>query len=83
MVSFAVKSLFTYVPLGKTIEITLERIYERKGINTSISKKDMKQLLTLCTKNMHFTYHDTVYELNDEVAMGSPLGPVLSGLFMF
>ena len=30
MVSFDVKSLFTNVSLGKTIDITLERIYDRK-----------------------------------------------------
>ena len=56
MVSFNVKSLFTNIPLEKTIEITLKRIYQCKKINTSVSKKEMKQLLTLCTKNVHFTY---------------------------
>ena len=55
MVSFDLKSLFTYVPLEKTVDIILKRIYERKEINTSISKKEMKQLLTLFTKNIHFT----------------------------
>ena len=75
MVPFDVKSLFTNVPLEKTIEITLKRIYERKEINTSISKKEMKQLLTLCTKNVHFIYDNKVYQQNDGVAMGSTLGP--------
>ena len=42
----------------------------------------MKQLLTLCAKNVHFTYDNKVYQQNDGVAMGSPLGPVLSGIFM-
>ena len=42
MVSFDVKSLFTNLPLEKTIEITLKRIYEHKEINNSISKKEMK-----------------------------------------
>ena len=82
MVSFDVKSLFTNASLEKTVKITLKRIYERKEINTSISKKEMKQLLTLCTKNVHFTYDNKVYQQNDGVAMGSPLGPVLSGIFM-
>ena len=76
MVSFDVKSLFTNVPLEKTIEITLKRIYERKEINTSLSKKEMKQLLTLCTKYVHFIYHNKVYQQNDGIAMGSPLEPV-------
>ena len=70
MVSFDVKLLFTQVAL------------ERKEINISISKKEMKQLLKLCKKNVHFTKDNTVYQENDGVAKGSPLGPVLSGIFM-
>ena len=42
----------------------------------------MKQLLTLCIKNVHFTYNNKIYQQNDGIAMGSPLGPVLSGMFM-
>ena len=82
MVSFDVKSLFTNVTLEKTIKITLERIYEGKEINTSISKKEMKQLRMLCIKDVNFTYDNKVYQQNDGVAMRSPLGPVLSGIFM-
>ena len=82
MVSFDVKSLFTNVPLEKTIEITLQRIYEHKKINTSTSKKEMKQLLTLCTKSVHYTDDNKVNQQNDGVTMGSPLGPVLSEIFM-
>ena len=65
MVSFEVKSLFTNVPLERAIEITLEIIYERKEINTSLSKKEMKQLLTLCTIIVHFTYNNTADQQND------------------
>ena len=64
MVSFDIKPLFTNVPLEETIEITLERVCERKGINISISKNEMKQLLTICTKNVHFTYDNTVLQQN-------------------
>ena len=35
----------------------------------------MKQLLTLCTKNVHFTYNNKIYQQNDRIA-------VLSGIFM-
>ena len=42
----------------------------------------MKQLLALLTKNVDFTYDNTVYQQNDGVAMGSPLRPVLSGIFI-
>ena len=70
------------VPLEKTIDITLERMYERKEINTQITRTEIKELLTLCTKNVYFTFDNQVYQQNDGVAMCSPLGPVLAGIFM-
>ena len=82
MVPFGIKLSFTNLTLGKTIEITLERIYERKEINTSVSKKELKQLLTLCAKKVYFTYDNIADQQNDRVTMGSPPGPVLSAIFM-
>ena len=52
IVSFDVKPLFTSVPLEKTIDIALERIYLRKEIATILTKNEMKNLLILCTKNV-------------------------------
>ena len=82
MVCFDVTSLFTNVPLEKTIKITLEKIYDRKEIINEITNPEMKELLTLCTKNVYFTFDNQVYKQNDGVAMRSPLGPVLAGTFM-
>ena len=42
----------------------------------------MRDLLLLCTKNVHFSYNGDIYTQADGVAMGSPLGPVLAGIFM-
>ena len=42
----------------------------------------MRDLLLLCTKNVHFSYNGDIYTQADGVAMGSPLGPVLPGIFM-
>ena len=70
MVSFDVKSLFTNLPSEKTIDITLERIYDRKEINTQTTRPEMKELLRLCTKNVHITFDNQVYQQNDGVAMG-------------
>ena len=61
LISFDVKSLFTNVPIQKTIDILLKRIYENKEINTSISKKDMKYILILCTKSVHFPMNGDIY----------------------
>ena len=82
MVSFDVTSLFTNVPLDETIEIILRRVYIDQKINTNIPVKEMKELLHLCTKNVHFIFKGEIYIQIDGVAMGSPLGPVLENIFM-
>ena len=82
LISFDVKSLFTNVPLQKTIDLILKCIDENKEINPSISKKDMKDMLVLCTKNVHFSMNGGIYLQIDGVAMGCPLGSVLAGIFM-
>ena len=47
LVSFDVKSLFT-------IDIILKRIYDKHEITTNIGRKEIKDLITLCTKNVPF-----------------------------
>ena len=42
----------------------------------------MKELLLLGTKNVHFTFNNDIYQQSDGVAMGSPLWPVIAGIFM-
>ena len=39
-------------------------------------------MLLLCTKKVHFMFNDKTYIKTDDVAMGSPLGPVLVDIFM-
>ena len=82
MVSFDVVSLFTNVPLEETINIIIKRIYHKNEISTNIPKQEMKELLYLCTINAHFTLNSKIYVQVDGVAMGSPLGLVLTNIFM-
>ena len=82
LVSFDVKSLFTNVPLDRTIDIILKRIYNKHERTTNIGRKEMKDLITLCTKNVPFTFNNEIYQQRDGVAMGSPLGPILAGIIM-
>ena len=42
----------------------------------------MKEMLILCTKNVHFTFESRTYVQTGGVAMYSPLGPVLADIFM-
>ena len=81
-ISFDVKSLYTYVPLDFTINVILRGIYNENEIHTNIKRSEMKELLLLCTKNVHFTFNNDIYQQCDGVAMGSPLEPVTAGIFM-
>ena len=69
-ISFDVKSLFTNVPLDYTINIILRRIYDDNELYINIRKKEMKELLLLCTKNAHFAFNNEIYQQCDDVAMG-------------
>ena len=82
MISFDIKSLLTSIPLDKTIEIILQRIYNRNEMTMQIPKKIMKGLLLLCTTEVHFAYSNRIYQQNDGVAIEQRLGPVLAGLYM-
>ena len=82
MASFDVKSLYTNVPLETTIDIILRRIYTNHELTTSLTKKEMKELLLLCTKNLNFTFSGQIFIQVDGVAMGSPLAPLLADIFI-
>ena len=82
MVSFDVVSLFTSFPLDTTMEIILKGIYDNTEINTSFIKKKMKEIILLCTKGVHFTFDGKTYAETSGMAIGSPLGPVLLGIFL-
>ena len=60
---------------GRNKNITLDRIYNQREIDISIS-------ILLCTKNVHVYFGSDIYQQNDGAAMGSLLGPVLAGIFM-
>ena len=54
--------------------LIIKRIYGNNEIVTSITKNEnMKEMLILCTKNVHFTFEFRIHVQTDVVAMGSPL----------
>ena len=82
LISFDAISLFTNVPLDFTIDAIHKRIYDENEVNTNIPKQQLRDLIFLCTKTVHFSYNGDIYTKVYGVAMGSPLGPVLAAIFM-
>ena len=83
MVSFDVRSLFTNVPLNKTIDICLDRLYRGDpGIKLSIPEDTLRELLKLCVCENTFVFNGKIYQQIDGVAMGSSLGPLLANIYM-
>ena len=68
--------------LHQMIEIILSKVYQEKKIKTSIPKNILRELLYLCTKEVHFMFNDEIYIQSVGVAMGSPLGPLFANIFM-
>ena len=82
LVSFDVVSLFTNVPLDFTINLILDKVYREKAIRTKLEREELKKLLEICTKEMHFSFNGAIYKQINGVAMGSPLGPILANIFV-
>ena len=53
-----------------------------REIDTRITKNEMRELILLCTKNVHFMFNGETFTQVDSIAMGSLLPPILAGIFM-
>ena len=42
----------------------------------------MRELILLCTKNVHFTFNGETFTQIDGVPVGSPFAPIIAGIFM-
>ena len=83
--SLDVESLFTNVPVNRTIDIIIEKVYNHQTINApSIPMEVLKELLQICTTEVPF--RDLVgkmYVQCDGIAMGlGPLGPTFELLYV-
>ncbi|XP_063876914.1 uncharacterized protein LOC135109465 [Scylla paramamosain] len=82
--SLDVESLFTNVPVDRTINYIIERI-DRDDTKPplDVAEEVLRDLLQCCTKEAPFTCpRGQKYQQVDGVAMGSPLGVLLSNFFM-
>ncbi|CAF3715913.1 unnamed protein product [Rotaria sp. Silwood1] len=94
MVSLDITSLFTNVPLQRTIQIILDKLYGPEHTCTYSDKKrddwcqkcknrfEMKYLLDTSTQDTNFIFNSKIYSQINGVAMGSPLGPVFADIYV-
>ena len=74
--------MFTNVPIDAIIDTIIRLIYEFKEIDTRITKNEMRKLILLCSKGVHFTFSGETFTQIDSVAILSPLAPMLAVSFI-
>ena len=81
VVSYDVTSLFTNIPLQETIDIAINHIFNHNP-NLNITRKELKKLFLFATSNTDFIFNSKFYNQMDEVAISSPLAPILADICM-
>ena len=81
MISFDIVSLFTNIPLDECIDLAVKYISDGDP-DIKLSNTELKSLFSVATAQTHFLFKGSFHDQIDGVAMGSPLAPVLSNLFM-
>ena len=79
MISFDVVSLFTKVPVNDLLEYLAESL---DNYDLPFSTDIILELIQLCVCDSVFTFDGKFYTQKFGMAMGNPLSPVLSNLFM-
>ena len=69
--SFDVTLLFTNVPLNKTINIILNRIYKEYLVKTNMRKLMLKKIIKCSSLKTAFLFDGKIYKKNDGGLMGS------------
>lgn len=84
LVSFDVVSLFTNVPVDKTLVILRTRLENDSDLatRTNLSVGTILELLTVCLKSTYFQLNDAFFQQDFGMAMGGSLSPIMSNIFM-
>ena len=82
MASFDVESLFTNISLKETIDLCVDILfYDRTNIDGT-TKDYFHDLLTICMSESLVLFDGEYYKQIDGVAIGSPLGPTFTNIFL-
>ncbi|KAJ8912114.1 hypothetical protein NQ315_013203 [Exocentrus adspersus] len=84
LVSFDVTSLFTNVPTNKALDIVKKKLSEDQALEhrTSLSINMIMEMLNMCINTTYFQLYNDFYQQEFSVAMGSPLLPIVSNIFI-
>ena len=82
MASLDVESLFTNIPLEKTINISCDSLFSNEAKIKNFNRNDFEKVFKMALQNNVFNFHSKIYKQTDGVAMGSPLGPSLANVFL-
>ena len=74
--------LFTNLPLDETTNIIIQKLFSENETIYNLKKDQFKCLPTLVTKESYFLFDWELYQQVDCVAMGSPLSPTLTNIFL-
>ena len=72
---------FNNIPLEESINICTNLLYNNEYVIEGINK-NLQNLLSLATQESYFIFNDVLYKQKDGVAMGSPLGPTMTNVFL-
>ena len=86
MASFDVSSLFTNIPLDKTIDFCADLTFDENDKlqyrDCSSDRIQFGKLSGFSVKRIIFVFDRQLFDLIDGVAMRSPLGPSLANTFI-
>ncbi|XP_054719035.1 uncharacterized protein LOC129228383, partial [Uloborus diversus] len=80
MASFNVKSLFTNVPVVGALDCLKLRLQEHHF--SSFEIEELVSLTRVCLELNTFVFNDTYFRMSEGLAMGNPLSPILSDIYM-
>ena len=79
---FDVSSLFTNVILDETIKICSEALCDKSDSQPLIPNDVFIKWMKSATSLIDLNLNNSMYKKTDKVAMGSPLGPALTNIFV-
>ena len=83
MVSYDVRALFTSMPIQPALEVIEKLLKEDPDLQnrTTMSTKNIMDLLEFCFRTTYFTHRGKIYEQVEGAAMGSLISPIVANLY--